>query len=101
MPVWPDLLGVRAPACVDDGAGGAYGCAESFGEGHDEAFESFRAADAAATGYDYVGVAERDAGALLGADVGGLHARGLHFEFKLELLAGRLRAEPRERMRPA
>ena len=83
-----DLLGVGAPAGVDDGASGSDGGTELVGEGFDVLGEAFGAADAAAAGDDDVGFREGDAGAALGGLAGDLEARGGEIEVDVELFGG-------------
>ena len=83
-----DLLGVGAPAGVDDGAGGSDGGTELVGERFDVLGEAFGAADAAAAGDDDVGLGEGDAGAALGGFAGDFEAWGGEVEVDVELLGG-------------
>ena len=83
-----DLLGVGAPACIDDGAGCADGGAELVGEGFDVLGEAFGAADAAAAGDDDFGFGERDAGAAFGGLSGDFETRRGQVEIDVELFCG-------------
>src|SRR5438309_5886074 len=83
-----DLLGVGAPAGVDDGAGGSDGGSELVGERFDVLGEPFGAADAAAAGDDDVGFCEPDAGAALDGFAGDLEAWSGEIEVDVELFGG-------------
>ena len=83
-----DLLGVGAPAGVDDGAGGSDGSAELVGESFDVLGEAFGAANAATAGDDDVGFGEGDAGAALGGLAGDVEAWRGKIEVDVELFGG-------------